>query len=277
MPVRTLTPKLDPDFQKCFSALLPLEGGYVDDPEDPGGPTNYGVTQKTYDAYQNLLNQPLKPVMAISMDEVQGIYYDQYWMSVRANALPPGLDFAVFDCAVHSGPARAAKILQGIVGQTQDGSLGTQTLGAVRTYLQNSKATVKGLIEKYYRQREKYLHSLAKWSTYSRGWTARIVSSRAIAISMLYPDTGISESQLVQEHINRITVKPKGNPLPRAKGSISIFNKKNISVASILTAVETFQMADIMPPSGALHYVTPVVCIIAILLIVYMAHPGADD
>lgn len=274
---RTLTPKLDPDFKKSFYALLPLEGGYVNDPKDPGGPTNFGITQKTYDAYLALMDESPAPVKSISIDEVQNIYYNQYWLSIRANELPSGLNFAVFDCAVHSGPARATKILQGLVGEAQDGSLGTQTLAAVRIYLQNSKATVKGLIEKYYRKREKYLHSLAKWSTYSRGWTARIESSKDIAISMLYGDLGISESQKVQEEISRIAIKPKLEHLPRAKGGISIFNKKNVSVASILTAVETFQMADIMPPSGVLHYVTPIVCITAIILIVYMAHPGGEE
>lgn len=113
---------------------LAYEGGYVNHKDDPGGATNKGITQRVYDAYRRRLGQAPQSVRLITNDEVAQIYKDQYWDRVRADDLPTGVDFAVWDYAVNSGVKQAAKDLQRVVGVRVDGVIGELTLAAVEKY-----------------------------------------------------------------------------------------------------------------------------------------------
>ena len=68
---------------------------------------------------------------SLTVDDVTPIYKRNYWDRIKGDALPSGVDFAVFDLAVNGGTGRGAKMLQKVVGVTQDGGIGPQTLGAV--------------------------------------------------------------------------------------------------------------------------------------------------
>src|SRR4051812_20123609 len=99
------------NFAKLLKPLLGIEAGVSDRPlsADPGGLTNHGVTQKVYDAYRASLGQPLQSVKRITNAEVTAIYQEQFWTPIRGDDLPSGVDWAVFDFAVNSGPGRAVK------------------------------------------------------------------------------------------------------------------------------------------------------------------------
>lgn len=70
------------------------EGGYVNHPKDPGGPTDRGITQKTYDAWNTLKKRPRKAVRGITQLEADNIIYEQYMLPVKFPQLPSGVDYA---------------------------------------------------------------------------------------------------------------------------------------------------------------------------------------
>lgn len=160
-------------FERAMRALSAHEGGYVNHPDDPGGATNKGVTQRTYDAYRRRVFERVRPVREITDAEVFDIYRTQYWTAVRAEELPQGLAYCVFDAAVNSGPARAAKWLQGVAGVDQDGIVGEQTLAAVRGL------DVPRAIDRYCDVRLAFMKRLKHWPTFKNGWSRRVAEVRA--------------------------------------------------------------------------------------------------
>ena len=108
----------------------------------------------------------------ISDTQLCEIYRKQYWDKVRGDDLPGGLDFCVFDFAVNSGPGRAAKVLQALVGAEADGSIGHKTVAAVLE--QVSRETLPKVIEQYQAKRLHYLQALPHWETFGKGWGRRV-------------------------------------------------------------------------------------------------------
>lgn len=157
------------NLEVSLARVLAHEGGYVNHPKDPGGATNRGVTQRVYDAYRDRKKLARRSVRAINADEVAEIYTRQYWNAVRGDELPTGLDYAMFDYAVNSGPRRAAQDLQRELGVTVDGIIGQVTLAAV------SKQDIVSLVERLCARRMKFLRSLKHWKTFGKGWTRRVM------------------------------------------------------------------------------------------------------
>jgi lysozyme family protein len=118
-------------FNRCLQFTLSREGGFVDDPSDHGGATNYGITQRVYTeglAGKGLLT---KSVRLITLDEVSNIYQEKYWLPSNAGNCPVSVDLCVFDLAVNSGVGRAVRFLQRAVGVVDDGVFGPATHAAV--------------------------------------------------------------------------------------------------------------------------------------------------
>lgn len=112
---------------RALEFVLAREGGKVDDPDDRGGRTAYGITQRVYDHYRRGLDLETADVWGITQEEVAAIYGAQYWDAIdgdRLQAASPRLALATFDCAVNSGPHRALKQLQTALGVTADGRFG---------------------------------------------------------------------------------------------------------------------------------------------------------
>ena len=104
------------NFPKALPRILVYEGGKVDDPRDPGGRTNKGITQTTFNAWCREQGLPQVDVYTITNDEVASIYKYKFWDVVRGDDLPCGLDLVVFDGAVNSGPGQSGKWLQRALG-----------------------------------------------------------------------------------------------------------------------------------------------------------------
>lgn len=159
-------------FQRAFTLLQITEGGYANNPKDPGGATMKGVTHRTYDDYRHLHGLPTQDVRKITDAEVEGIYKGQYWDTVRADALPSGVAYCVFDAAVNSGPSQAAKWLQEVVGAQIDGVVGTETASAAR------KMPAADLINRYCDMRLAFMRRLKTWAEFKVGWARRVSEVR---------------------------------------------------------------------------------------------------
>lgn len=144
-----------------------FEGGYVDHPEDKGGPTNMGITQAALASWRK---KPVTEddVKALTWEEASAIYQAKYWNVVKADQLPSGLDVAVADFAVNSGPRRAAQFFQRVVGAEDDGYIGPDTLAA-------ANACAPGeTLEAYLAARATFLRGQPNWDTFGAGWTNRL-------------------------------------------------------------------------------------------------------
>lgn len=145
------------NFERCLKEVLRQEGGYVHDPQDPGGETNYGVTKRTARAHS--YNGSMK---SIPMSVVERIYRAGYWDAVKADDLPAGLDLAVFDFAVNSGPSRALAFLKTVDRK--------ETSTAIRQLCMKRLA---------------WLRDLRTFRRFGKGWTRRVNSVEAEALKMV--------------------------------------------------------------------------------------------
>jgi lysozyme family protein len=165
------------NFPKAFAAVLVHEGGYVFKSTDPGGETNLGCTKAVWEEYCGHMVDT-KTMKALTPADVEPLYRRKYWDKIKGDDLPNGMDYAVFDAAINSGPGRAAKWLQACVNVYADGIIGDKTLRAVR----NKDA--KELIDAYCAYRLAYLKMLQTWQTFGWGWERRVKEVNTTALSM---------------------------------------------------------------------------------------------
>lgn len=170
------------NFDAALAAVLHHEGGFVNHPADPGGMTNLGCTRRVWEEYCGY-EVTEKAMRNLTPAMVAPLYKTKYWDKVRGDDLPTGIDYAVFDAAINSGPSRAVKWLQATVGVEADGSLGSKTLAAVQAF----KGT---LVSDYSKRRLSFLLDLPTWSTFGKGWTRRVneVEAKANLLAAI-PDT----------------------------------------------------------------------------------------
>lgn len=166
------------DFAEALALVLAMEGGRVNDPRDPGGRTNKGITQRTYDAWCREAGHPRRTVYAITADEIECIYRDEYARPICFDQLPRGLGYAVFDAAVNSGPVRATRWLQATLGSAVTGHLNLATRAAV------ARAHPVPVIEGLCAARLGMLRHLAGWAPFGRGWSRRVDFVRSHALAM---------------------------------------------------------------------------------------------
>ena len=165
------------NFPHCLELVLTHEGGYVNDPRDPGGRTNRGVTQRAWEAYVGHAVDEAT-MRGLTAADVAPFYKTQYWDKVKGDMLPSGVDCAVFDFAVNSGTTRAAKALQQAAGVLVDGAIGPATLAAV------DKADPADLVARICNLRQAFLQSLSTFNHFGKGWTRRVSEVRDEACSL---------------------------------------------------------------------------------------------
>jgi len=155
------------NFKAALSHVLASEGKFVNHPKDPGGMTNLGCTKATWEEY---VGHPVSEadMRALTPEMVAPLYKRKYWDKVSGDQLPSGLDYAVFDAAINSGPGRAAKWLQELVGVPADGSIGPKTIAAVAAF------SPLEVIAQYNDKRLQFLESLPAYSDFGKGWSNRV-------------------------------------------------------------------------------------------------------
>lgn len=170
------------NFQNAMRHVFEVEGGYVDHPRDPGGATNLGITRKTLARWRKIVpwqDLPKSEVKSLSTKEASAIYKAYYWNRCAADNLPSGIDLCVFDYAVNSGPQRAVRELQRLVGSFADGYVGPKTLEAIEAKL--GQIGAERLIDQYLNLRLAFLKRLPTFPAFGRGWKRRLAKVKAAA------------------------------------------------------------------------------------------------
>jgi lysozyme family protein len=166
------------NWQKSFELMLKSEGGYVNNPVDPGGMTNLGVTKATWENWVGRESDEAE-MRGLTPEKVEPLYKKKYFDAVRGDELPMGLDYLMFDFAVNAGAGRAIKTLQTAVGVTPDGGFGPMTMAAVQAVEPNE------LIERFSQAKEDFYRSLTTFATFGKGWLNRVADVKVKATSML--------------------------------------------------------------------------------------------
>lgn len=174
------------NFHVALKHLLKSEGGFTNDPRDPGnklpdgraGCTMLGVTQASWESFIGKRTTQEK-MRQLTPEDVAPIYKKKYWDAVKADDLPSGLDYLIFDFAVNAGPGRAVKVLQEALGVTPDGVIGKVTMKAI------SEANPQELIEKFSEAKEAYYCSLKTFDVFGKGWLRRVAEVKGFASDML--------------------------------------------------------------------------------------------
>ncbi len=171
------------NFTAALEHVFEVEGGYSDHPDDKGGETRFGITQKTYDNWvsTNPDFSDYYPFVSINRQIAARIYRELYWEKIRGDELPTGLSLMVFDSAVHAGPVRAIKWLQEALGEEVDGIFGPITLKAATYAVRASRNTY--VIERITVYR---LMLARKNETFVKGWFNRVVKTLAASIEAVY-------------------------------------------------------------------------------------------
>jgi len=137
------------NFDDALKAILKHEGGFVNHPKDPGGMTNLGVTKKVWEEWVGHAVDE-KAMRALTPEVVAPMYKKKYWDAVKADEMPDGLDYLMFDFAVNAGPGRAIK-----------------------------------LVAKFSAEKEAFYRSLPTFATFGKGWLRRVAEAKTHAESML--------------------------------------------------------------------------------------------
>ena len=166
------------NFPQCFALVLKNEGGYVDNPKDPGGATNLGCTKAVWEEWVG--HEVTKDdIRDLKPNDVMPLYKAKYWDTIKGDDLPEGVDYAVFDFAINSGPSRAAKALQSVLSVNVDGQIGPATLRALET--SNPREVATAVCE----ARLAFLQSLPTYDTFGKGWSKRVSEVETVAFNMV--------------------------------------------------------------------------------------------
>jgi lysozyme family protein len=164
-------------FAACLPIILQSEGGFVNDPHDPGGATNLGITLATLCSWLGRA-ATIAEVQALTPAAVSPIYLARYYNPSHADGCPAGVDLMVFDEAVNQGVGRAITARQACVGVAVDGRFGPATRAAV------AAAHPPTLIDAIAVNRDAHYRALPGFARYGAGWLARVARTQRDALAM---------------------------------------------------------------------------------------------
>jgi len=164
------------NFKKCLELVLKSEGGWVNNPKDPGGETNLGVTKKVWEEW---VGHEVKTMKDLTPEDVAPMYQAKYFMACYANQLPVGIDYMAFDAAVNMGPGRAVKLLQECLGCVPDGTIGPRTMQLI------DQKKPEDIVDLYSKRKTSFYESLATFATFGKGWLKRVEDVKFNALKMI--------------------------------------------------------------------------------------------
>jgi lysozyme family protein len=145
-------------FDQAIDLVIGIEGGYTNDPRDPGGETRYGISKRSH---------PNEDIKGLTLARAKEIYRAEYWNPCKCDFLPSPLNLYMFDSAVNEGPKTAALHLQRVLNITQDGEIGPKTIAAAnRLPIETSALFMTDRSMAYIRN--------LKFSVYGKGWLKRL-------------------------------------------------------------------------------------------------------
>jgi lysozyme family protein len=145
-------------FDIFFDRLIGNEGGYVHNPSDPGGETNWGISKRAY---------PTLDIPSLTRDEAKAIYLRDYWGRAQLDQMASALAFQVFDAAANHGVETAIRLLQRAVGVADDGHVGPITMAAVGAVHPFNAVVL------FTAERIDFWRKLTTWSSFGNGWAGR--------------------------------------------------------------------------------------------------------
>jgi len=145
-------------FLKIVKIVLKNEGGYVNDPDDPGGKTRFGISKRAF---------PDLDIENLTIDQAKEIYYDKYWLPLSLEAVnDPEIALQIFDMGVNAGISKAARLAQEVSGVYVDGHIGPATILAINN--------TECFVDKYKNKRIHFYTSLKGSSKFLKGWIKRV-------------------------------------------------------------------------------------------------------
>lgn len=148
-------------FAVAVDFVFKHEGGYVSDPKDPGGTTNFGISARAY---------PRLDIKALTRTEAMTVYFRDYWQAASCEHLPPAVALIHFDTAVNQGVGAAIRLLQASAGVPMDGNIGPKTIAAV-----NAKGA-RSMVEEYAARRMHRYGGTVNFDRYGLGWSRRLMA-----------------------------------------------------------------------------------------------------
>ena len=149
-------------FNWIIKFVLDAEGGYDNDPDDPGGETKYGIDKRSH---------PDVNIKELTIEEAKDIYFTEYWTKFKCEQFTEPVGEVYFDCCVNTGAKQSNKFVQRAVGTEADGIIGPKTLAAVKTKDPNVLANaIIGQRQKFY---EDLAYNKASLKKFLKGWTNR--------------------------------------------------------------------------------------------------------
>lgn len=161
-------------FDRAFSLLLSYEGGYSNDPNDPGGRTLYGISEKSHP----LLWQHAPP----TKEQAKDLYYTQYWLPAHCPDFPQPIALLVFDSAVNLGVSQSLRLLQRSLSVPEDGLWGPVSQQALAT------EDIGQVQQNFLTERALFYADLPHWRHFRRGWIRRLFDlAHYASLLELYP------------------------------------------------------------------------------------------
>ena len=162
-------------FELSINRLLTNEGGYVNNPNDPGGETKWGISKREY---------PHLNIAALTREDAIAIYRRDFWTPIDGDALPEPVAFQALDFAVNSGIGTALRALQRSIGVAADGAFGPVSLAALKA----EPLCVTILL--FIAERQTFMAGLSNWGNAGRGWALRLADDMRYAAADLRTTLG---------------------------------------------------------------------------------------
>lgn len=149
------------NYDIAFDRIMGHEGGYVNNPADPGGETNWGISKRSY---------PHLDIRSLTREDAKAIYYRDFW-SVCGGVLRPAVMFQVFDAAINHGAGNAIRMLQRAVGVADDGHWGPRSIEA------DHALELNDCLFLFLAERGEFMAKLSTFNSFGRGWVRRIFAN----------------------------------------------------------------------------------------------------
>lgn len=150
------------NFDTACARVLGHEGRYVNNPADPGGETNWGISKRSY---------PTLDIRNLTRTQAMDIYRRDFWNPIKADRLHDGVAYQLFDFAVNSGIGTSIRYYQRALEVADDGHWGPVSQAASESMSETDQ------IMRVLAERLDFMTRLSNWQDASRGWSRRIAAN----------------------------------------------------------------------------------------------------
>lgn len=162
-------------FDQYIDKILELEGGLTNDPDDPGGLTNFGIDQR---------DNPGVDVANLTREAAKAIYFKDPWLLYYCHYMPDEIQFAYFDACVNQGGPTAVTLLQRCLGVGDDGAWGPITQAAVTKMGDMSIQERMDILKAFLARRMNRYGQSAGFTKFGLGWSNRLMEVARLSFAV---------------------------------------------------------------------------------------------